>query len=306
MGFVRLTRMSNTTRQQQKLRINEALYAIHRDLAHPWTAESLAERASYSTHHFHRIFKEVTGENMNTYIRRTRLERAANMLIFHQDLSATEIAQRCGFVSQSNFTRRFKQWFDATPSGWRDGGYLDFEGGVTEQHGDLELSALLGKHPSKTSLQVAIEKREPVRVAYIRHQGYDRSISHAWQRLQEWADEEGLIWDAQQMIGLYHSNPNIVPLPQCRYVACISVPEPIWRRRDIGIMTIPGGLHAQIDVAGHYGEMLPVLRQLLYEWLPNSLYKMALTPVFACYQRNQFLDIDEIFELDLCLPVKTV
>ncbi|MBV1932437.1 MAG: GyrI-like domain-containing protein [Porticoccaceae bacterium] len=304
--FAKLLIMNNATKQQQKLRINEALYAIHRDLSYPWTAEPLAAQAAYSTHHFHRVFKAITGENLNTYIRRTRLERAANMLIFHADLSATEIAQRCGFVSSSNFTHRFKTWFGETPTRWRDGGYRDFEDQIAQQHDDAELSEQLRKASTNALPRVLMQRREPVRVAYVRHQGYDRSISHAWQRLREWADQEGLVWEAEQMIGLYHSNPNIVPLAQCHYVACISVADTTWRRQDIGIMTIPGGLHAQVHVEGHYGELLPVLHQLFYEWLPNSVYKMALTPVFACYQRNQFLTTDERFELDLCLPVKTV
>ena len=71
-------------------------------------------------------------------------------------------------------------------------------------------------------------------------------------------------------------------------------------------MTIPGGFHAQVHVEGRYGELLPILHRLLYEWLLHSSYKMALTAVFACYQRNQFLSADESFELDLYLPVKTV
>ncbi|RLA45393.1 MAG: AraC family transcriptional regulator [Gammaproteobacteria bacterium] len=298
--------MNNATKQQQKLRINEALYAIHRDLSHPWTAESLAKSAAYSTHHFHRIFKAVTGENLNTYIRRTRLERAANMLIFHGDMSATEIAQRCGFVSPSNFTHRFKEWFGETPTAWRDGGYRHFEDQIAQQHQDDELSDQLDNAASKELPPVSMVRRAPMRVAYIRHKGYDRSISRAWQRLQEWAEEEGIAWAGVEMTGLYHSNPNIVPLPECRYVACITVPDTVWRQRDIGIMTIPGGLHAQVHVEGRYGELLPILHRLLYEWLPHSGYKMALTPVFACYQRNQFLSADESFELDLYLPVKTV
>lgn len=295
----------HSSSEQQKQRINEVLYAIHRDLAHPWTAQPLAELAAYSPHHFHRIFKAVTGENLNNYIRRTRLERAANMLIFHGELSVIDIAQRCGFISPSSFTHRFKQWFGETPTNWRAGGYHHFVGQVALQHRDEEVSGQLSNAEVSPLPSVTVLRREPQRVAYVRHQGYDRSISFAWQRLREWADEEGIEWEAQQMIGLYHSNPSIVPLPECRYVACISVPDAIWRRRDVGIMTLPGGLHAQVHLQGRYGSLLPKLDQLLGQWLPGSGYKMTLTPAFACYQRNQFLSDDECYELDLCLPVKT-
>jgi AraC family transcriptional regulator len=297
--------MSSSLKQQQKQRINQALFAIHKDLSRPWTTKPLAELAAYSPHHFHRIFKAVVGETLNDYIRRTRLERAANMLIFHRHIPITELAERCGFKSASSFTHRFKSRFGDTPSHWRAGGYDGYVIKTAAKHQDDEISQHLDAVKSIELPPVSIVQREAQRVAYVRHLGYSRSISHAWQRLWEWSQEEHIRWKDQEMLGLYHSNPNIVPLPQCRYVACLSVPETTWRRQHVGIMTIPGGFHAKVHVTGHYGDLLPVLHKLLHEWLPNSQYTMALTPAFACYQRNQFLTDDESFELDLYLPIKT-
>ena len=302
--FVRLSIMSRTTRQQQKQRINAALFAIHKELARPWTAPPLAELAAYSAHHFHRIFKSVVGENLNDYIRRTRLEHAANMLIFHRDLSITDIALRCGFKSPSSFAHRFKQRFGDTPSQWRAGGYDQYADKIAPEHLDDEIIANLKSIADNNLPAVSIVTREAIKVAYIRHQGYNRSIKLTWQKLQQWCQEERIDWRQQAMIGLYHSNPNIVPLPQCRYVACISVPDTVWRCKEVGIMTIPGGLHAKASVNGHYGELLPILHKLLHQWLPQSQYTIGLTPVFAHYQRNQFLTEDESFELDLYLPIK--
>ena len=297
----------NNSKQQQKARINETLFAIHGDLAHPWTAQELAGVAAYSPHHFQRVFKSVTGENLNIYLRRTRLEKAANLLIYHPDISILEIAQKCGFQSPASFTHRFKEWFGDTPKHWRNGGYEQFTQRVTESHQDEEVLAKLKlqniKHRDEFN-GIKIVTREPTRVAYVRHQGYNRSISQAWRKLVAWAESEDLLWQQQEMIGLYHSNPNIVPLPQCRYVACIQVPNDVWRHQEIGIMTIPGGLHAQLAVSGHYGDLLPVLHRVLHFWLPHSGYRLALTPAFVSYQRNQFLQTDDRFELELYLPVK--
>lgn len=312
--------MSTPPNAEQKARINQVLFAIHRDLSSAWTANSLAEIAAYSPHHFHRVFKAVTGENLNIYLRRTRLEKASNMLVFHRELTVLDVAQRCGFNSPASFTHRFKEWFGTTPKAWRDGGYEGFAQRIAEHQDDGEIFLPLKPplripHDSEvleplsegkiSFADIQLIERAPTRVAYVRHQGYDRSISLAWRRLMQWMDEEGLPYTERDMIGLYHSNPAIVPLPECRYVACISVPDEVWRRGEVGIMTIPAGLHAKLHVSGRYGELLPILHELLHDWLPQSGYHMALTPAFACYQRNQFIQVDEQFELDLCLPLST-
>lgn len=316
--------MSLLPNAEQKSRINQVLFAIHSDLSAAWTANNLAEIAAYSPHHFHRVFKAVTGENLNIYLRRTRLEKASNLLIFHRHQTVLEVAQRCGFNSPASFTHRFKEWFGTTPKAWREGGYEGFAQRVADDQADDEIALPLrsplsipdtpsvphdssikeiSTQPAFSFKDVQLIQRDPTRVAYVRHQGYDRSIGLAWRKVLQWMDEEGLPYTESDMIGLYHSNPSIVPLPECRYVACIAVPDTVWRRGEVGIMTIPGGLHAKLQVSGRYGELLPVLHWLLHDWLPQSGYHMALTPAFVCYQRNQFIQSDEQFELDLCLPL---
>ena len=78
-----------------KHRINEALYAIHKDIAKAWAASELAGIAAYSVFHFQRLFKQVTGENLNDYVRRVRLEAAANTLFAIITL-ATILNMVCG------------------------------------------------------------------------------------------------------------------------------------------------------------------------------------------------------------------
>ena len=56
----------------------------------------LAERACFSLHHFHRIFRGLVGESVMEHIRRLRLERAAHRLKFG-DQPVTRLAFEAGF-----------------------------------------------------------------------------------------------------------------------------------------------------------------------------------------------------------------
>ena len=138
-------------------------------------------------------------------------------------------------------------------------------------------------------------------VAYVRHQGYDRSIANAWQTLKAWANIEGR--DFSEQFGLHHSNPAWVELKKCRYVACVEIDSPILRRGVVNSMTIPAGLHAVFQLEGKYGELLPQLSHILEHWLPSSGYKMQSTPAYVHYQKNQFLTEEEEFSLHFCLPI---
>lgn len=189
--------------KQQQSRINDVLYQIHRDISAPLFAKDLAEIAAYSEQHFHRVFKQTVGETFNHYIRRTRLEHAANQLMFDHHSSVLSIAEKCGFISLSSFTKAFKTQFKMTPGQWRDGGYPQKDRLFLS---DPEIKAGYQRIQKKPLPLPNITVLSKQHVAYIRHQGYGRSIHQTWELLKAWAIEEGIFEQAHQ-IGLHHSNP---------------------------------------------------------------------------------------------------
>lgn len=283
---------------QQISRINDVLYFIHQDISKELLVKELASIAAYSEQHFHRTFKAIVGESVHHYIRRTRMEYAANQLMFDVKSSILNIATKSGFSSVSSFSRAFKSTFDMSPGQWR-------KNERQQQHkpflADQEISECykrLSEMPIAKGKLVELPKRH---VAYIRHQGYGRSIADSWQVLKAWANNQGR--DISQQYGLHHSNPAWVDLKKCRYVACLAIDKPILQRGVVNSMTIPGGLHAVFKLQGKYGELLPQLSKIMEHWLPTSGYKMLSTPAYVYYRKNQFLTENEEFELDYCLPI---
>lgn len=283
---------------QQISRINDVLYFIHQDISNELSAKELSKIAAYSEQHFHRLFKSVVGESVHQYIRRIRMEYAANQLMFDVRSSILNIATKSGFSSLSSFSRAFKSTFDMSPGQWRNNGSHRQEKPFLADQEIADCYYRLNEMAIPKYQLVELPNRH---VAYVRHQGYDRSIAHAWQVLKVWANTQRR--DFSQQFGLHHSNPAWVELNKCRYVACLAIDRPILHRGVVNSMTIPGGLHAVFKLQGKYGELLPQLSKIMEYWLPTSGFKMLSTPAYVHYKKNQFLTEDEQFELDFCLPI---
>ncbi len=295
--YVHLCYLSPMNRQHIS-RINDVLYYIHKDISKELSARELADVAAYSEQHFHRIFRQVVGESVHQYIRRTRMEYAANQLMFDTTSSLSDIVTKCGFSSLSSFSRAFNDTFKMSPGEWR-------------KH-DIQVS----DKPYLTDPEIAQGYRQvaglplpapeiaevPQRmVAYVRHQGYNRSIKHAWLILKAWAESENRDFSTQ--FGLHHSNPAWIDLDKCRYVACIAIDSPVKIRGVVNQLVIPGGLHAVFRLRGMYGELLPQISQILENWLPQSGFRLRSTPAYVHYHQNHFLNDKEEFELDFYLPI---
>jgi len=283
--------MRRTTTKDHKERINEILFQIHIDISAEHSIESLSKSASMSPFHFNRVFKEIVGESVHSYIRRVRLEHCANALLFNPDSTIHEIFSEVGFVSNSSFTHAFKSYFGQTPSKWRE----------------IDRALHVSDNITKINpLHVEIDYLPKKTVAYVRHTGYNKSIKEAWQRLEEWTLQNRLEFSRLPMIGLHHSNPNIVKKEDCHYVACLELRDDFvhFRSGDIGIMEIPKIFCAKFKLEGKYGDLMKYMDYIYYEWLPNSQCEKIHLPSMALYHKNHFIRKDEKFELDFCVPIR--
>lgn len=79
----------------------------------------LGRVAAVSPEHFNKEFRRRYGVGAAEYIRRLRLEWAADRLR-RDDQSVADIAAAAGFADQSHFTRKFRRTFGVTPAAFRD------------------------------------------------------------------------------------------------------------------------------------------------------------------------------------------
>jgi len=284
--------MKKYTMDEHKVRVNEVLYHIYTNLSTKFSIDELAKISSYSPFHFQRIFKELTQKSVVTYIKSARLEWAANLLIFNPESTITEIAHTCGLKSSATFTNEFKKYYDMTPSSWRKNGY--------KVHKYCETSKI-DKEVDFSSIK--IKKLDDIKIAYMRHLGYDTCIRDTWQKFLYLLETQFDI-KKPKMIGFHHSNPSITCLKDCRYGACIEIENnKIEPKGDIGTGEIAGGLFATIQYKGEYNDVLYLYKKLYYEWLPSSEFEAINGKAHVIYHKNHFVESDGKFDIEFRIPI---
>ncbi|WP_269502243.1 helix-turn-helix transcriptional regulator [Burkholderia sp. IMCC1007] len=78
---------------------------------------ALSAAAGLSARHFSRAFREEVGETPHRWLMARRTERAMELLRADR-LPLAQIADACGFASQSHLSRVFKQITGETPGRW--------------------------------------------------------------------------------------------------------------------------------------------------------------------------------------------
>src|SRR5690606_27158836 len=101
-----------------KNRINRVFEFIDKNLESDLSLNTLCEIAFFSPFHFHRVFKFVTGETLNEYVSRRKIEKSALDLL-HKNTMVTELAHKFGFSDSSSFSRAFKKYYGISPTEFR-------------------------------------------------------------------------------------------------------------------------------------------------------------------------------------------
>ena len=91
---------------------------ITSDLRQHHPAREMAEQFSVSETSLKNYFRGVYGQNISSYLREIRMNRAAYLLA-EENLSVSEIAENVGYLNQSKFAAVFKQHFHMSPLEYR-------------------------------------------------------------------------------------------------------------------------------------------------------------------------------------------
>ena len=96
------------------LNITQIVDYIETHLEDKLDLEKIASEAGYSKYHLHRMFSNIVGFTVHSYVQRRRLTEAARLLIFSNQ-SIMEIALFAGYKTQQSFSVAFKALFDCSP-----------------------------------------------------------------------------------------------------------------------------------------------------------------------------------------------
>jgi len=311
-------------------RVDRAIDHIRMNLAGDLSLQALARVASFSPYHFHRLFRSVTGETVNGFIRRVRVETAAVKLLHQPTLSISQIGVECGFGSSSSFAREFRTAFGMSASQFRDGGFREWDaaralgskdgqgeskGGKAERKAREDPERAGAYTPPETGtretrrtpmkIQFEVKEMPALHVAYVRHTGPYHEIGEAFDRLGRWAGPRGFYAvPGALVLGVYHDDPKVTEPSKLRSSACVTVPKGTKTDAEVGTMDIPGGRFAVAHCELGRDEFGAAWDKLIGEWIPRNGYQSDDRMCYEVYLNDPQSHPERKFVVDICEPVK--
>lgn len=105
--------------QTQLDRYKKLLTFIEENLKEDINIQKIEEICHYSYRNINRIFQALHQETIGKYVKRLRLEKAAQYLKY-SDISISDIAFEIGFEDRAAFSKAFKKKYDCSPSTFRE------------------------------------------------------------------------------------------------------------------------------------------------------------------------------------------
>ncbi len=107
------------TKETDNIRVRKAMLLIERHLSDPLPAEFIAKHVNVSVRHLERLFQAELKMSPLAFAFELRLNNAFNLLVTTKN-SIIDIALQCGFLSNSHFSRCFRNVHGKTPSQVRE------------------------------------------------------------------------------------------------------------------------------------------------------------------------------------------
>lgn len=98
--------------------LQAAIDWVENHLSDDISIDSLSQIAHLSPRYFQRLFKQMVGNTVMTYVRLRRLARVSNRLIFNHDTIMSSLCHY-GFDNHETFCRAFKNEYGITPTEFR-------------------------------------------------------------------------------------------------------------------------------------------------------------------------------------------
>jgi AraC-like DNA-binding protein/DNA gyrase inhibitor GyrI len=244
----------------------------------PLALKSLAASASYSSYHFDRIFRELTGFSAVEYQRKRRLRRAAHQLRHEPDVAIFRIAQDCGFPSNAAFAKAFKQQFAMSAKAWREGGwrsYMDQQVGresdvsffvADPDNLDVILAPYCPPEPGSIAARIELRTLPPVTLRYQRFFGQSgAALSIACINMIRECERRGGVAGAA-WYGVFDEDPGFTG--EREYCYDFGIASGDVDDTHLGLRVLPAGAYACLDFQDEW----PRFRSMYEDWLDKQAH----------------------------------
>jgi len=276
--------------------INKVIDYIEDHISQKISLEELADIAAFSKYHFHRVFKIVSGETLNKYIKRIKMEKAYKLIQLDKSTNIKDVSILLGYNSTANFSRDFCDYYGVAPTK------------VQSSHINPNKRA----NCNDINLDIKFIGIQTIPDKYVIYKristGYDpQMISTVFSELYQFALKNNLLQSISQFIGTGYDDPDYTPAEKCRYDACISINriDKLPGNNSYNKKVLKGGWCAVFSFKGEKNQFHTAWDIIFREWLLSSDYLPDNRPHFEMYLHSKEYE-KGIFEANLCLPIKSI
>lgn len=295
-------------------RINRVIDYIYQNLDRDLSLSTLADIALFSPYHFHRIFSAFVGETLNDFVKRIRLEKAARLLIYDEELPITEVAELSGYNNLSAFCRSFKKQFSTSAQDYRltrleENSKMSTNDSKKRLSFDFKSNYVCSieiKLSKTMKTKIEIKKMPALELLCCKHVGAFDQIGEAYGKLMQWAGPRGLLSSPDlKTVTVYHDDPNVTDMNKVRQSACITTDGSIKPEGEISTLTVEAGLYAvgrfEVDASGFKQAW-----DSMCMGVAESGYQPQDAAPYELYHNDHEEHPERKFIVDICIPVKAM
>ncbi|MEM8965011.1 MAG: GyrI-like domain-containing protein [Bacteroidota bacterium] len=289
--------MGNETQLQ---RYKKLLQFIDERFKEDINIPEIEEACHYSYRNINRIFEALNHETIGKYIKRVRLERAAQYLRY-SEASISEIAHDVGFGDVAAFSKAFKNKFNCSPSAYRSGTQL-------VQH----INRQVASHSQETRSDVLtfeIETLPDFQLLGLEYRGaYEdiTAIKKTWYQLVEYAHKKKLLTEETIYLAEILDDDEISEHIKCRYTAAIILEDSLTIDSEgfFFTRTVGSRKYAKFLHQGSH-ESCPDTYHLIYShWMTDVALEMADAPVLEFYLNDEADTATPDLRTEIYIPIE--
>jgi AraC family transcriptional regulator len=253
----------------------------------------------YSYRNINRIFEALHHETIGKYVKRIRLEKAAEFLKY-SDSSISDIAFEVGFSDVAAFSKAFKSKFNCAPSVFRNSN--DVIRNITRQ-------TFSEQEIEREKLPFEIEILPQFDVLYLEHRGnYEnlKAVKETWEMLVSYVLKKQLLTDDTIFFAEILDDNDISETINCRYNVAVILNKPLSSLPEgfFKIKTHQSQKYAKFMHLGSHESSADTYHKIYAQWMVDVNLEMADLPTLEFFLNDEEDTPTEKLLTEIYIPVK--
>ncbi|CAL2080310.1 AraC family transcriptional regulator [Tenacibaculum sp. 190524A05c] len=287
--------MSNPTQIE---RYQKLLEFLDKQFKSSISSKDIEEVSFYSYRNINRIFYALQQETIGHYLKRIKLEKAAEYLKYSFD-EVSDIAIAVGYADLPTFSKAFKNHFGCSPTHYRNLEILKEE----------ILEETIKDSQGYNKLEFTIEELPAFKILYLQYKGnYDniKAIEQTWEKLVRYALKKKLFKDDTIIVGEVLDDDEISESLKCRYNAGIIIESnaDITTEGLFGTKEIEAQKYAKFIHIGSHESCFETYNSIYMHWMKDVKLEFEDKPTLEFYLNDEETTPKEKLITEIYIPVK--